>query len=310
MDNYIEDLCHVIRSGEMQNTYKTAWIRAIVDICLLEESVSTIHFDQISRKMFGYYWNQTIFFGLEQGPNPNKRPKIYQIVVDAIKAHQQEFGAKPEWFTRIEHQLSIPVSKISTVLRQDVSRRFPKVGSDVYQIYDLDLQNRQLQIHQPELIRQHSDVLFDLINYRWTQKLEEFNHSPRISKKVRGTDRESMTRGSLVAFKQYLDVENPNHICFFTGKKIPDGSLSIDHVLPWSYLYSDDLWNLVYVDKSYNSVKSNRIPSKEQIGLLKARNTELHRRLRASGRTDKHVEELRLAIDNDLVEKFWVGCKG
>jgi hypothetical protein len=310
MDRYIEDLCHVIRSGDMQNTYKTAWIRAIVEICSLEEGAGTIHFDQISRKMFGYYWNQTIFFGLEQSPNPNKRPKIYQIVVDAINTYQREFGAKPEWFTRIEHQLSIPVSRISPVLCSDVSWRFPKVGSDEYQIYDLDLQNRQLVIHQPELIRQHSDVLFDLINYRWTQKLEEFNHSPRISKKVRGTDRESMTRGSLAKFKKYLDMENPNHICFFTGKEIPDGSLSIDHVLPWSYLFSDDLWNLVYVDRSVNSAKGNKIPTKSEIASLKARNLRLLQSLSDAGKKDKQTEELKLAIENDLVSKFWIGCKG
>jgi len=64
------------------------------------------------------------------------------------------------------------------------------------------------------------------------------------------------------------------------------------------------------VDKSYNSVKGNKIPSEQEIGLLKARNTELHRLLSASGRKDKQTEELRLAIDNDLVGKFWVGCKG
>ena len=119
-----------------------------------------------------------------------------------------------------------------------------------------------------------------------------------------------MTRSSLAKFKKYLDIENPSHVCFFTGKEIPDASLSIDHVLPWSYLFSDDLWNLVYVDKSYNSVKGNKIPSGEEIGLLKARNKELHRLLCASGRKDKQTEELRLSIDNDLVGKFWVGCKG
>jgi len=68
MDRYIEDLCYVIRNGDMQNTYKTAWIRAIVEICLLEDNGGAIQFDQISGKMFGYYWNQTIFFGLEQSP--------------------------------------------------------------------------------------------------------------------------------------------------------------------------------------------------------------------------------------------------
>ncbi len=104
----------------------------------------------------------------------------------------------------------------------------------------------------PELIKEYSDILFELINYRWTQKLEEFNHSPRISKKVLGTDRERVRRGSLSKFRKYLDLENPHRICFFTNRPLSDQELSIDHLLPWSYLYSDDVWNLVYVERGYN----------------------------------------------------------
>jgi hypothetical protein len=68
MDTYIEDLCHVIRSGDMQNTYKAAWIRAIVEICVLEDGGGAIQFDQIARKMFAYYWNQTIFSDSSKAP--------------------------------------------------------------------------------------------------------------------------------------------------------------------------------------------------------------------------------------------------
>ena len=89
-------------------------------------------------------------------------------------------------------------------------------------MYDLDKKNRTIKIYRPDLIKQYSKVLFDLINYRWTQKLEEFNHSPRISKKVLGTDRERIPRSNLKKFRKYLDLENPNHICFHTGKKIED----------------------------------------------------------------------------------------
>ena len=149
-----------------------------------------------------------------------------------------------------------------------------------------------------------------MINYRWVQKLEEFNHAPRIAKKVRGTDGEKLRRASLTKFKEYLDIANPDHICFYTGVKVNNKDLAIDHVLPWSYLFSDDLWNLVYVDRSYNSSKGNRIPSEEIIQKLEKRNILLLKKMNDLGNDNKHMQELQLSIDDDLVRKFWVGCQG
>ena len=48
---------------------------------------------------------------------------------------------------------------------------------------------------------------------------------------------------------KHVEKENPNKICFVTNRPISPNNLSIHHVIPWSYMYSDDLWNLVYVDK-------------------------------------------------------------
>ena len=294
----------------MENTYKMVWIRSIVETCVLEPSLRKIHFDQLSKKIFGYYWNQTIYFDLEQSPNPKKRPEIYQIVVEEINRYRNEFGYQPIWFSRIEGKLTIPTQRISSVLAKDVCWRFPKVGRLSYDLYDLDKKNRTVVIFRPDLIKEYSKVLFDLINYRWTQKLEEFNHSPRISKKVRGTDREKIVRTSLIKFKKYLDLENPNHICFYTGEKIEDENLSIDHVIPWSYIFSNDLWNLVYVDQSYNSSKGNKIPSEETIIKLEKRNYRLMDQVTQRRISDKNTDELQLSISDGLVEKFWVGCQG
>ena len=310
MDKYIGDLCEIIQNGDMENTYKMVWIRSIVETCVLEPSLRKIHFDQLSKKIFGYYWNQTIYFDLEQSPNPKKRPEIYQIVVEEINRYRNEFGYQPIWFSRIEGKLTIPTQRISSVLAKDVCWRFPKVGRLSYDLYDLDKKNRTVVIFRPDLIKEYSKVLFDLINYRWTQKLEEFNHSPRISKKVRGTEREKIVRTSLIKFKKYLDLENPNHICFYTGEKIEDENLSIDHVIPWSYIFSNDLWNLVYVDQSYNSSKGNKIPSEETIIKLEKRNYRLMDQVTQRRISDKNTDELQLSISDGLVEKFWVGCQG
>ena len=310
MDQYIKDLSTLIREGEMENTYKMVWIRSIVESCVLDPKKSLIHFDQLSEKIFGYYWNQTIYFGLKQCPNLNKLPKIYQIVLEEIERYRVKFGNKPEWFSRVRNRVEVPLSDISNVLKTDVCWRFPKLNGKDFDIYDLNKKNRTIKVRYPELIKEYSDILFELINYRWTQKLEEFNHSPRISKKVLGTDRERLRRGSLSKFREYLDLENPDRICFFTNNPLSDQELSIDHILPWSYMYSDDLWNLVYVERGYNSSKSNQIPNEDVILRLEQRNQRLLNQMNGKSVSSRHKEELESSIKNDLVRKFWVGCKG
>jgi len=309
MEQYIKDLTYVIQNGEMENTYKMVWVRSIVETCVLDPNVQEIQFDHLSKLIFGYYWNQTIYFDLEQSPNPLKRPVIYQIVKEEISEYRHKNGKQPVWFSGAENSVSIPVSKISTILSKDVCWRFPKVGKENFDLYDLDIKNRTIILHRTDLIREYANVLFDVINYRWTQKLEEFNHSPRISQKVRGTDRENIRRKSLAKFRKYLDLENPDHVCFHTGRKIKYENLSIDHVLPWSYLFSDNLWNLVYVDKSFNSSKGNIIPKEETIEKLENRNIHLLKSMEIEFPNTKVTDELKLSIETDLIRKSWVGCK-
>ncbi|MDA9949806.1 hypothetical protein N9C16_10565 [Paracoccaceae bacterium] len=309
MEQYIKDLTYVIQNGEMENTYKMVWVRSIVETCVLDPNVQEIQFDHLSKLIFGYYWNQTIYFDLEQSPNPLKRPVIYQIVKEEISEYRHKNGKQPVWFSGAENSVSIPVSKISTILSKDVCWRFPKVGKENFDLYDLDIKNLTIILHRTDLIREYANVLFDVINYRWTQKLEEFNHSPRISQKVRGTDRENIRRKSLAKFRKYLDLENPDHVCFHTGRKIKYENLSIDHVLPWSYLFSDNLWNLVYVDKSFNSSKGNIIPKEETIEKLENRNIHLLKSMEIEFPNTKVTDELKLSIETDLIRKSWVGCK-
>lgn len=64
-------------------------------------------------------------------------------------------------------------------------------------------------------------------------------------------------------------------IDFYTGDELDMDDISVDHVIPWSFMYSDDIWNLVLTSKSHNSSKSNHIPSKEFFEQLNQRNKAL-----------------------------------
>lgn len=151
--------------------------------------------------------------------------------------------------------------------------------------------------------------LFTIINYRWTQMLEGFNHSPRISRKVRAIDDNNIKLTSLKKFHQHLDLifEDGKRKCFYCGENIADSEISVDHVIPWSYMFSDDLWNLVYCHKGENSEKSNRLPSEEDITRLEVRNKLLLDRMQNN---NKDYDQLQIAVEKDYVKKFWISFKG
>ncbi len=46
----------------------------------------------------------------------------------------------------------------------------------------------------------------------------------------------------------------------FTGRVIASNQYDVDHFIPWSFVMNDELWNLMPMDSSLNSAKSNRLP--------------------------------------------------
>ena len=46
----------------------------------------------------------------------------------------------------------------------------------------------------------------------------------------------------------------------FSGEELNGNSYDVDHFVPWSFVMNDELWNLMPMDSSLNSVKSNKLP--------------------------------------------------
>ncbi len=46
----------------------------------------------------------------------------------------------------------------------------------------------------------------------------------------------------------------------FTGQPVVPKEYDVDHFIPWSFVMNDELWNLMPMDSSLNSSKSNRLP--------------------------------------------------
>jgi hypothetical protein len=49
--------------------------------------------------------------------------------------------------------------------------------------------------------------------------------------------------------------------CIYTGKILTKGNYAVEHFIPYSFVSHDLIWNLIPADKSFNSSKSNKLPS-------------------------------------------------
>jgi hypothetical protein len=319
MEKYLEQWLDVLQGMANDNTYKLAWGRAIIESIQLRNfneynDYYTISFDEISEKMLKYYWNQIFFFQLRQSPNIKKPPTIYRITYEMIQQYQLDKKTNiPIWFDKAKvhflmnrNEYDKQITKISRTIRQDVCWRFLNANHQQYPLYELN-QEKTMVIFKKDnfnILNEYGLILIQIINYRWAQLLEQFNRSPRIVSKVKGSQENQIRRKSLSRFKDLLLKIYPDGMVtdFYSGKVLNSSEISVDHVIPWSFIYNDELWNLVITSKTVNSQKSNNIPTKEIIEKLKARNRNLIDFIEPQSEKDKFLQ----AINNDYVTKYYL----
>lgn len=52
--------------------------------------------------------------------------------------------------------------------------------------------------------------------------------------------------------------------CIYTGRQLIVGNYAVEHFVPYGFVSHDLIWNLIPADKSFNSSKSDKLPSMEK----------------------------------------------
>lgn len=318
----INDFLQLVRYGSIDNSYKMVWSKAIIDLCVEKSNNNSILIEDIADKVVGYYWNLHIFFDpegrmLRQGRNSSNPPKVLAYVIERIadyKAMSQVF--KPCFYEQLSNtdktSLAISPSTVAKLLKEDVRHRFLNLGKQVIPLYDYQSDNDELIFADGVCndIATYQDVLHEAILFRWTQILEDINRTtPRIAAKLKLRQDDVRRSGSLKKFHEWLLVENPKRACALCGDLIKNESeLSVDHVIPWSFLYSDDIWNLSFVHKSCNSSKNNTPPKKKDIDSQNKRNIRLRDLIVSKHQPkmkSKFYKELDIACHENTLSKMW-----
>lgn len=314
MDTYIKQWFDILNGMSNDNTYKLAWGRAIIECISIDESIMIedfhrIDFKNIAHHMIKYYWNQTFFFNLKQSSNSEKKPVVVQHTEKLIEYYKLNVSNNPIWFDK--GIIKIPtnlventINSVSSVLTENVSWRFPYINHQFLNLYELNLDERYIDFNKDnyQSLKSYAEILTQLFNYKWAQLLERYNTQPRIVSKVKGSSDNVLKRNNLAKYKDILLGLYQDEIKdFYTDEVISLEEVSVDHFIPWSFMYSDDLWNLVITSKSNNSSKSNRPPEETYIKKLEERNMKLLEIIQDS----KQKEELLESLEHHYITKFY-----
>jgi 5-methylcytosine-specific restriction endonuclease McrA len=160
---------------------------------------------------------------------------------------------------------------------------------------------------KPEALKffgENKSFLLKSIILEWAKFLERINIGlPMLISKIEGhrPERRSLEKAKII-LGNYFDR------CFYCNNPLPSDKQIIhaDHFIPWSYIYEDEIWNLVLACRGCNLKKHSSLPPDLFIERLVSRNLKYC----------NHIEPLKkslLKLDSEkkyekAIRKYYQNC--
>jgi len=296
-------------NGRMVQSYKPIVCLAIFELA----NSSSRHIPKVKfvERIAEFFFELEIQFGLKHGPRPNV---IHSIVLDCIDSSKR----KDKW-RYVRPQLDeqkidliwdklceMPLAKLHTPLHTDPYKKLFHVRENSISLVHSSL----------DLILSNKSALSRFAICRLGEFLEKHNSSsPRINQKISI----AWKRGGRPSIKSYiseilLGFHDPLS-CYICGDGI-SGTPDWDHVIPFSHIGDNDLWNLMPThgtnskeSRNCNQEKSDRWPTEKEIEKTERRNLQLMKWLDNCGLSKatvrKGVDDLGYAVENNELRRLW-----
>jgi hypothetical protein len=271
-DLRIGDVAALMRHALKSASYKPALLKALVRCCRQSDDLR-IPLDAIGREFTKLYWNQTVVYHLRQAASLGKEStavKLIRRTAQAYKAHDlAELPAAGR--AKIDRRMA----KLLTVNVLHAFHRSRPPEMPLLYRWKPGQDHVVITPKAHSLLKAQAVALELVANFYWAEFLEGCNRlAPRIVQKV---SRDGAFRKSLQKYLKILREES-NVQCFYCEAPLGEQRApTVDHVIPWSFLLEDDLWDLVLACTRCNSAKSDWLPDHAFIEKLLLRNRGLSR---------------------------------
>lgn len=261
--SYFEDdefwrVYNVIFSNKSKNaaSYKFGLVKALIENLYNISSELELTFDQINLTFTKVYWNLVANNGLKQSPTGTA---VESEILSLKSTNDIPDGIS---FDNLTDGLQLLLlKKIKPVLKRNVfgALYFDTSGK----VYGFDKKTEKLWFNESAIlfIKRYQRVLITLNNYHFASYLEKVNTPPdsfNIISKVKFLAK----RSSLQYFLKILSAYDESY-CFYCENKLSFNSsraVHVDHFVPWSFVQSDQLWNLVLSCGTCNTSKNDKLP--------------------------------------------------
>ena len=290
----------------MSSTYKPALLKAIARITT-RRPANTITLRQLGAEFARLFWNQTIVFHLRQAATITKEPEVLGQIRKASAAS----GVRD--FSRLPQPAAAAIAiAMARILTTDVLRRFHNnAPASMTPLFSWEPGAGHISLtDQARDFVVETHVVLDLIaNHWWAGYLEKVNVlAPAIINKVQA---DGARRGWLAAYLAILEALDEDR-CFYCNRRFSETVRpSVDHVVPWSFLLADPLWDLVLACMECNLAKSDRLPERQFMDRLVERNvlrSHRHSAIFSASPSIESGQEYRLYEAAISVE--WPGFRG
>jgi len=289
-DDMKQAFLSILKKGRKANTYKFALARALLQYCNENDrtgaSTYRIPYTYLAGRFLRYYWHQECKFRIKQDFQTESTPKAIQAIrnafgeqaygdfgdADADKKAEAERDILRTVFGNARSNTSMVVPKFQKVMRgQHAEER------RIFYDYDDEKKAIYLKAEAFDFFKSNNGILAGLVLAEWAKFLERINGSlPRLVAKI---EQDSFKRRPLIPFRDAY-IKHTDHCFYCSGRLERRGrGIQVDHLLPWSYIFEDEAWNLVLSCQECNCKKSNSLPQQEFLDLLIDRNSTYRDRI-------------------------------
>ena len=264
LEYWVSDIAMLMRRACMSASYKPALLKSLVKIIRVDGDKNTqIALLRIGEQFARMYWNQTVVYHLRQASSRTKEAEVVKPIREFAGRYRARYyddlpnDARGKLSARMSRILKINVLE---AFHRSKPSRMPCVFE-----WDKDDDFIRLSEQSARFLAVHGLALEVIANYAWAKFLENRNIlSPRLIEKV---SLEKGKRASLAPFLQIL--KNAEAACFYCDSPFDQETRpTVDHVLPWSFVLEDELWDMVLACSACNAAKSDSLPAGEFIEKL------------------------------------------
>ena len=322
---------HIITQSARDVTYKFALARFLLDYSEMPNVQTKVAFNTIAEYFLRYYWPQICNSKLKQGVrdenqkdgNKSKSNKNKSKIVKILNKHfpepyyhqnyRQIQKEQPENTEKCIISIEKECFRIVTFAFQriknakDVTPMFFKYKitgqkkSRPDQVYVDMNYGIEINPHAIDFFKRFHVLLKKAVILEWARFLEPFNSGyPEI---IRSIEFENENR-SLTTEKKWL--RKIEHNCFYCNKpvdKMKNDEVHVEHIIPYSYLKHNKMWNLTLACERCNCKKLGTLPKPQEKWIKKI--SQRNKKFRKSiPKLDQHLIEFGDSFEESMNIKY------